>query len=69
MLACESLAGWHDDRIEAAMEIKTLAALQQPDDASLMFGPWGLRQMSAEDSAKFQQEDATPRSHSVGGQA
>jgi hypothetical protein len=38
------------------MEIKTLADLQQPDDASLMFSPWGLAQMTAEDVAKFQQE-------------
>jgi hypothetical protein len=38
------------------MEIKTLAELQQPDEASLMFGPWGLGRMTAEDAAKFQQE-------------
>lgn len=38
------------------MKIKTLAELQQPDEASLMFGPWGLGKMTAEDAAKFQQE-------------
>jgi hypothetical protein len=54
--ACEILVGWHDERIEAAMEIKTLAELQQPDEASLMFGPWGLGSMSAENAAKFHQE-------------
>jgi hypothetical protein len=37
------------------VEIKTLAELQQPDEASLMFGPWGLGRMTAEDAAKFQQ--------------
>jgi hypothetical protein len=36
--------------------IKTLAELQQPDEASLMFGPWGLGRMTAEAAAKFQQE-------------
>jgi hypothetical protein len=38
------------------MEIKTLAELQRPDEASLMFSPWGLARMTAEDAAKFQQE-------------
>jgi hypothetical protein len=38
------------------MEIRTLAELQEPDKASLIFGPWGLGPMSAENAAKFHQE-------------
>src|ERR1700761_3427031 len=38
------------------MEIKTLTELQQPDETSLLFGPWGLGQMTAEDAATFHQE-------------
>jgi hypothetical protein len=37
------------------MIIHKLAELQQPDEASLRFTPWGLARMSPEDAADFQQ--------------
>lgn len=37
------------------MEIKTLAGLQQPDETSLMFTPWGLAKMTAEQAAEYRQ--------------
>lgn len=38
------------------MIIKTLSELQEPDDTSLRFTPWGLARMAAEDAANWQQE-------------
>jgi hypothetical protein len=37
------------------MEIKTLAGLQQPDETSLMFTPWGLAKMTADQAAEYGQ--------------
>jgi len=37
------------------MIIHKLAELQQPDEASLRFTPWGLARMNPEDAADFQQ--------------
>lgn len=39
------------------MDMKTLEELQQPDDRSLFFSPWGLGgKLNAEDAAAYQQE-------------